>query len=72
MKIYKLFVQTHMYRFYFFSTKEAAEKALREARADDSEIVNEAYIEVMEFKATREGVSERLNDFISNTCMNEG
>ena len=31
MKIYKLFVQTHMYRFYFFSTKEAAEKAKSES-----------------------------------------
>jgi hypothetical protein len=72
MKIYKLSVQTHMYRYYFFATKKEAEARRRELRSDTDEKVHDADIDELEFPANRKGVAELLNDFVAQTCMNEG
>ena len=77
MKIYKLSVQTEIFRYYFFATKKAAEAKLREIKADnkadpDAISIHNADIEELEFPATRQGVATLLDDFVAQTCMNEG
>jgi len=72
VKIYKLSVQTHMTRYYFFATRKAAEAELRNQRKDPNEPIHSADIDELEFKPNRESAAKLLNDFVATTCMNEG
>lgn len=81
MKIYKLSVQTEIFRYYFCATKGGAEALRRTIKAENKAdieaglnvvSIHDADIEELEFPATRQGVAELLNDFVAQTCMNEG